>query len=115
MPNPRHGGSRASPEQSRLTAKNFVCPSRNLLTGESIPALIKPISVIRWLQIDLASANALRSRLRHKSCGRGDRARCANCDEKVNVVQGGVDRVDLKRHLTEPDDVGAEGAFPPAG
>src|SRR5580693_3113222 len=57
-----------------LRSEKFVYPSRNRLTRESIPPLVKLFSVIGWLQIDLASANAERSGLRHKS-GRGVRRR----------------------------------------
>jgi hypothetical protein len=98
-----------------LRSEKFVYPNRNRLTRESIPPLIKLFSVIGWLQIDLASANAECSRLRHKSGRRVDRAGCADSDKKISFTQGGVDLVDLERHLAEPDDVRAEGACPSAG
>jgi hypothetical protein len=114
VPRMRNQNTLAHTRASHRSEKS-VYPSRNRLTRESIPPLVKLINVIGWLQIDLARANAERSRLRHKS-GRGvDRAGCADSDKKVSFIQGGVDLADLKRHLAEPDDVRAKGACPSAG
>ena len=78
------------------------------LAGRAVPGLVEEVAAVARDQVELEGAGAVRRRRLHEAGRRVDRARGADRDEQVGLLERGEDPVHLVGDLAEPDHVGAQ-------